>query len=265
MPNQMPAPPIHQGTAEVTFLTSVDPLPATVADHDAWRTGLIWRSTADVLAETQAYNCTAFEWSAYNTLAIPDIDPFLVGVVHGCDGHVNETEYRAEAEAALEAKQAWLIAREVWMGADHAESLQSAATTVSGTGDPLDVIDNLIQNHQDATKGGRSVVHVPRTLLGLLDDRLTRVGNRLQLADGTVVIPGPGYPTGSGAYGPDGASQTASQQWIYVTGPIEAALSPITTFPTRTPDQNQVTVYVQRAVIARFDPTFVMAGLATLS
>lgn len=263
-----PAPPISQGTTTTSLLTAADPLPPQVADYAAWRTGLTWRSPVDVLGETHPHDCNAMSWGERNDPAIPEVEPFTIGTVHGCSGKVNEAEVLAEATDALLSKQAWLIAREFWMGTNHTISMQAEASTVSGTGGPLDVIDFLVQNHQDATKGGRTIVHVPRQILGVIADNVDLVGNQLRLKDGTVVVAGPGYPTGSGTFGPDGASQTASEQWIYVTGPVEVGLSEVTITDAGNgvaSRQNLVEVYVQRQAIVRFDPTFTFAGKATLS
>lgn len=101
MPHYQPAPAIRQGTQQVNLLTSADPLPDTVASYARWRTGLSWRSTTLIAAETQPADCSAVTWSDQNAAAIPEIDPFTVGIVHGCDGFVDEDEFRSEAVDAL--------------------------------------------------------------------------------------------------------------------------------------------------------------------
>ena len=275
MPNEMPSPAVPQGTTEVNILTSVDPLPQEAAAYEYWRLGLTWRSTIDITAESQPHGCTDVMWSDRNDeLAIPAVKPFTIGTVHGCEGvlQASERQYETEAEQALINKQAWLVAHEVWTGEQGGLSLQSTATTLSGSGSVREVIAYAIYNHQEATKGGRSVVHIPYVALDEIADVVTRVGNRLQLVDGTVIIPGPGYPGGAGDWGPlsdaedpeSGATAGGGEVWVYVTGPMELALSATRVTPTHWHTGNLFQVHAQREVIARWDPTYVYAGLATL-
>jgi hypothetical protein len=59
--------------------------------------------------------------------------------------------------------------------------MQSEAAILSGvTGAPIKIIDYLVQSHQDATKGGRTIVHVPRQILGTIADSVDLVGNQLR-------------------------------------------------------------------------------------
>ena len=96
-----------------------------------------------------------------------------------------------------------------------------------------------VANYQDATRGGRAVVHVPYRALesasASLLDVVTRVGNRLVMADGTIVVPGPGYPGNAGNWGPltddndpdSGASVLSGEVFVYVTGPVQVGLGPV--------------------------------------
>lgn len=276
MANHLPSPPVRQGTTEVSLLTSADPLPADVAGYNRWRTGLTWRSTVDITAESQPNDCTTFSWAAPTDPTLPVVDTFTIGVVHGCDGRVDADEFADEGRAALEDKQAWLVGREVWTGADHPQSLQATATLVSGTASVRRTIADLVANYQDATKGGRAVVHVPYRALesaaASLLDVVTRVGNRLVMADGTIVVPGPGYPGNAGNWGPltddndpeSGAAASSGEVFIYVTGPVQVGLGPVADRSSDRPRANQVQALFERQVIARWDPTFVFAGKATL-
>ena len=164
----------------------------------------------------------------------------------------------------------------MWTGADHPQSLQSTATLVSGTASVRRTVADLVANYQDATKGGRAVVHVPYRALesasASLLDVVTRVGNRLVMADGTIVVPGPGYPGNAGNWGPltddndpdSGASVLSGEVFVYVTGPVQVGLGPVSDRSSDRPRANQVQALFERQVIARWDPTFVFAGKATL-
>lgn len=275
MSNEMIAPAIPQEATEVNLLTSVDPLPAERSAYDEWRLGLTWRSSVDIVAETQPHGCTDLMWTPRNEdLPQGTQKPFTIGTVHGCESLLRSEEavYEREGREALEAKQAWLIAREVWTGEQGGASLQSTATTSTATGSVREVVSALVAEHQDATLGGRSLVLMPHLGLDGMDDRLTRVGNRLQLADGTVVVPGPGFPNIPGNWGPlsdeedpeSGAAAASGEVWIYVTGPMQIAMNEIKVAPTRWTTGNLFEVHTQRQVIARWDPTHVFAGLATL-
>lgn len=275
MPNEMPAPAIPQEATEVNLLTSVDPLPAERAAYDEWRRGLTWRSSVDITAESQPHGCTDVMWSERNDdLELGAQGPFTIGTVHGCESLTlsEEALYEREGREALEAKQAWLIAREVWTGAQGGASLQSTGSSIGGSGSVSDVVSALVANHQDATQGGRSIVLMPYLGLDKMTERVTRVGNRLQMVDGTIVVPGPGFPNAPGNWGPltddddpeSGAAADDGEVWIYVTGPMQVAMSEIKVAPTRWTTGNLFQVHSQRQVIARWDPSHVFAGLATL-
>jgi hypothetical protein len=92
------------------------------------------------------------------------------------------------------------------------------------------------------------------------------------MADGTIVVPGPGYPGNAGNWGPltddndpeSGAAASSGEVFIYVTGPVQVGLGPVSDRSSDRPRANQVQALFERQVIARWDPTFVFAGKATL-
>lgn len=277
VPHFQPAPPIRQGQTAVNLLTAADQLPPEVRDYDRWKSGLTWRSTVDVAVSVAGY-CDAGEWDERTgSFPTPEFTPFTIRTVHGCEGQVDDGAYRREAFDALDDKAPWLIAREVWTGSQGQPGFQSAATDVGGGGNIRDVIAYLVANHQDATHGGRSIVHIPSVASGhtinLLD--LQRVGDRIVDKSGTVYVFGPGYPNEPGDWGPlsddedpDSAAAAASGEvWVYVTGPIEVGRGPQNVLDTGmgvAARMNLFEVQVQEPVIARFDTAHVFAGLATL-
>lgn len=270
-----PSPPVRQGQTPVSLLSSAERLPPEVRDYSRWRTGLAHRNTDAIGAETRARDCSGTEWSERETLELPEFDPFIIGTFHGCSGFIDDRRsYTTEANDALEDKEAWLIAREVWTGAQGGLSLQSTATDIGGTvGSVRDTIDALVARRQDTVKGGRTFIHLPRIGLGEIEEDVTRSGDRLTLPDGIVIIPGPGYPNTAGDWGPwtdpedpdSGAAAASGQVWIYATGPIELERGPIEVNDSGDGNaalMNLFEVYVQRPVIARWDTTAVFAGLA---
>ncbi len=263
-----PAPSVRSGTPEVSLLTSANQLPAGVRDYEVWRSGLGDRSTAAVAADARALCATGDRVAREDALAFSEFSPFDVYVVHGCAGHVDEALYRAEAERALEDKTAWLVARQLWTGSDSGNpSFQSEGVDIGGSGPVQNVVEYLIANIEDATSGGQAFVHVPTVGIGslMLNNYLSRSGGRLFTPTGHVVVPGPGYPSAPGSWGPDGSAAAASGEvWVFATTAVELGVGPVEVMDVSGPTadrQNLYEVYVQRPVLARFDTEFVFAAL----
>lgn len=273
-----PAPSIRPGSVPVNLLTSTAELPDRVRAYDKWRSGLTWRSIVSLSTDVGPQPCGTTDWP--EPVEDPDevrVTPFTIRAIHGCEGLVDSSEYESEITDALDDQAPWLIAREFWTGSQGGQSLQSTATAIGGTGDVSGVIDDLIANHQDATKGGRTIIHIPRRALsGLARDLgVKRAGTRLLLPDDTVVIPGPGYPNAPGNYGPlsdpddleSGTPAASGQLWIYATGPVMVGRGPVQVSDAGegvAARQNLVEFYAQQPAIVAFDSTHVFAGLADL-
>lgn len=265
-----PTDPTPLGSPDVTILTSADPLPSGVAAFDQWRTGVASRSMAAIVgASRELCGLDELDERAAEH-ALNEFVPFEVYTTHGCAGRVDEPQYRAEAETALADKTAWLVARELWTGASSGSpSLQSTATNIGGTGPVTNVVDHLLQNFEDATQGGRAMVHLPHIALSalFLANFVTRVGNRLLTPTGHIVVPGPGYPAGAGSWGPAGAAAASDEVWVYVSGIVQIGLGQVDVVEvTRgVSRQNLYEVYVKRPVLARFDTEFVFAAKAEVT
>jgi hypothetical protein len=203
-----------------------------------------------------------------------------------------EDEVAAEARAQLEAVTAWHVARELWTGefnttGQENPSLQAPfpgetdefdpSHILLGPLDPVEATSALYAAYEGETRhGGGAVLHVPSRAMPSLkaEAQLTQQGS-VFIGPNFVVSPGPGYPSGSGRFGPktlansDGASATAGQVWFYLTGPIEYALGPY--FRNLEGDEprwdrrmNRYQYWAERMAIVRFDPCSVWSTLVTL-
>lgn len=98
-------------------------------------------------------------------------------------------------------------------------SLQTAATTITGTYDVVEAIGVLEQSMADCY-GGTPMIHVPRGAVAHLNSymlvkeqgpNLVTVGNR------SIVVAAPGYRR----TGPDGSQAPAGHAWFYATGQVK--------------------------------------------
>lgn len=281
MPNAAPAPaqPIRPQAPEVSILTSANPLPADVAAYERWRTGLTSRNVHVVAGGTWPTDCYDGESEKAGIEAdADDLAEFLPTTIyshHGCAGRVDPEEYRAEAIAVLEARTPAMLAAELWTGAVSGNpSLVSTGIDITGflggSVSAADAIAVLAQSFSETTKGLEPTIHVPEVALGQLTaHNIQRHGNRIETLNGHPVISGPGYPA-SGAIGPSGSTPGAGQVYVYVTGPVEVAVSPITVLGTDEnavgsySRQNLVEFYAERQVIYRFPTAPVYALLVDL-
>jgi len=277
MPNAgpAPAPPISLAPPEVSLLTSADPLPPEVASYDRWRTGLAQRNISEMTAGLWQSDCVTETTKAdINDERIDEFVPVIVYTHHGCNGRVDEDEYRSEATAVLEAKAAYALGSELWTGAVSGNpSLQSTAIDLTGLlGGPVSVgagISVLTEAYSQAANGVMGTLHVPYTILHelTLNNLIVRTGNRLKTIIGQTVIPGPGYPS-SGNTAPEGSEEPAAGSYfIYITGPVQVGLGPVVITGTETNSvggyarQNLVEFYAEQAAIYRFpgQPVFAVA------
>lgn len=265
-----PAPPVRQGNPEVTLVSSANELPVDVRPYEQWRTGLAARGVSLITADARAL-CASGDLATVTAATDGEFEPFTVYVMHGCEGYVDEMAYRAEANAALADKTAWQVARELWTGTQSGNpSLQSSGVDLGGTADISNVVAALIANMEAELSGGQVFVHVPSIALpGLTNTNMvTRSGARLLTPQGHVVIPGPGYPSAPGDWGPDASAVAASGEvWVFATGPVEYAEGPVTVRDVGqgvAARMNLFEVHVTKPVIVRFDPSKVLAAKATV-
>lgn len=94
-------------------------------------------------------------------------------------------------------------------------NLQTGATSVTGTYDIVKAI-SILEGQMASCYGGVPLIHVPRSVTPYLSDHhlITKSGQVFKTDNGSIVIPGPGYP----GTGPAGQAATADTVWIYATG-----------------------------------------------
>lgn len=104
-------------------------------------------------------------------------------------------------------------------------NLQTAATVlVTGAVDVVEAIGRLEQAMAECY-GGTPLIHVPRGVTSHLaaHHQVTARGPRLLTANGSVVVPAPGYPGTS----PAGVTPTAGTTWLYATGSVKMLQSKV--------------------------------------
>ncbi len=149
-------------------------------------------------------------------------------------------ELRGRIEAAHRNNAKTLVERIFWTGGDFSTAqhlaedtavtetvggsivnLQTAATVlVTGAVDVVEAIGRL-EDAMATCYGGTPMIHVPRCVTAhlaanhQLDDNDD--GKVLHTRNGSIVVPGPGYPGTS----PAGATPAAGTKWIYATGRVK--------------------------------------------
>lgn len=195
-----------------------------------------------------------------------DFESWLFYVPDGCDVRPFYAEpWEARGEEALKAYTPWAVSRELATGESTGNpSLQSTAVDITGPGAVNVVVafSSLIRARVEAGYAGMATLHVPAWLMPAVEDHYLLDNSGGILSGGMLrVSPGPGYPGVS----PDETANItpgAGEGWIYVTGPVEYEVGPITVAPSEDQQQrltNNVEVYAERAGIVRFDPYGVFA------
>lgn len=205
--------------------------------------------------------------------AIPEFYPYDIYVPYACDWVVDEQTYRDDARAALDATSVYHVARELWMGDTEAlnPSLISEATDVSAADPvhPITAVGTLLEAWSNCTQQGGDgrfgpVIHAPYSIVTelLAKGVAAEIGDVIHGPAGSLVSPGPGYPTGNAAAPTDGAD--GADAWVYITGPVEYALGDLQVNPEGdaarfNPRMNRYEVTARRQAIHRFDPCCVFA------
>ena len=145
--------------------------------------------------------------------------------------------------AALQRSESWQVERAFWTGSApvgannlqvyphlaanaavlstgdlFAVTLQTAATTITGTVDPVEGLGWLEKRLADCY-GQQGVIHITPMIAVAMDayGLLKKVAQQLQTINGNLVAIGNGYP----GTGPDGTT-TAGAEWAYATGAVFA-------------------------------------------
>lgn len=272
---------VHPVAPEVSLVTSAHPMEGL--NSDGWAFGVTARDTLGT--PSGRFPRCADEEDVKDDVPdggdAPEFEPLWVYAVDGCEGRADVDRMRRSARAALDAKLAWEVARELWTGETTGNpSLQSTAIEITVDPAPAPVVvaaRALLANFEDCTKGSQAFLHVPSIVVDQLIDAdfARRSGNRLVTPLGHVVVPGPGYPNMPGDWGPlasDGAAEAAEGEvWLYVTGPVQFAQGDMV--ETSSGDApgvgtfarlNKTIVLPERLVLYRFPTDCVFAAKASV-
>lgn len=264
MAGKQPIPGIAPVAPAVSLVSSgARPLPADVN----WQSGVSWRSIACANAERYPDCDPSPSRAATVDITQPAFSPFNIALGYACDWVEDSAEHEREARAALDARTAWHLSRELWAGGNvdaTTPTLMSAATAIGTAAvHPVAAIGSLVSSWLDCTEAGGPILHVPSILIPSLfaNGQIAQQGDTYYGPLGSVISPGPGYPNTGAATGPAGANADANSAWIYVTGPVEYATGPITISETESwnPRLNRYEVHPTRRAIFRFDPCCVFA------
>jgi hypothetical protein len=123
-----------------------------------------------------------------------------------------------------------------------------------GTFDPLHGLGVLEELARQDSLGMDVFVHVPISVMPLIDAALTREGQLLRTKTGALVVADAGYSN----LGPDG-NPAVGGVWAYATGPVQVRLSDVSTYRVVDHLTNEVTWTADRLFAATFDPCNVHA------
>lgn len=294
----VPAPRIAPVSPGPSLLTSASRLPGNLD----WERGIRWASGC---AESFGLEfCPADPTrDVPGDGFIAHAQPFMVYTPVVCDLQTVDLSDQAPfASAITEAHTAYHVARALWMGEGVADVTDPQSETLPVTlrrvATPLlqgsaidldDAVGALLAEYEQATTGqGGAVIHMPSVLAPFALGGGTggaRVcwpeGNLYRGPLDSVVVPGPGYPLGSSTTGADGfgpltsagppeqyAGNSATEVWVYVSGPVEYAVTPVVVLPEGEQDRkpfrtNRYELWGQRQAIVRVDPCSVFAVKVT--
>jgi hypothetical protein len=282
-----------------SLLTAARPLPG----NPNWSTGIQYASMCQPSYGLQ-YCPPAVDNVLAGTNTMYHSMPFTIYTPISCDYPevVDVADLEGYVNDLTEIHTAAALAAALWAGTspfsdtllvydptDTAQpTLRRYGQDVSSAAGALDLddgISTLLVHYSIATGGnGGAVVHLPQALIATAlggGPNAARTawpeGNTYRAALGSVVSPGPGYPEGSSPPGPKGngpkigagenyAGNNGAQSWIYVTGPVEYAVTPIVVLPEAEQDRipfrlNRYQMWGRREAIVRFDPCACFATL----
>lgn len=290
-----PAPIIDPVAPAPSLLTSARPLPG---DVDWTRGGATWSPVCQP-TNVQPWCSGGATLGGPNARARVSSVPFTIYTPLACDrmsGEVNLSDLEPAARALTEVHTAKAIAEALWLGAGYAAA-DSAVPTLRNSAfnaanvaiaDLDDAIASLLVHYEIATDGeGGALIHMPSALAvyalggGAGGARICwPEGNIYRGPLGSVVVPGPGYPngvsvTGATGYGPGAPGgpyqgNANNESWVYVSGPVEYAVTPVRVVPEDDADRtvgparsNLYELWGRREAIVRFDPCKVFAVKVT--
>ena len=131
----------------------------------------------------------------------------------------------------------------------NARLASASANTIAGTFDPLSGIGTLEEAARDVSLGQDVFIHVPLSVVPLIDGALRREGQLLFTKTGATVVADAGYSN----VGPDGNPATGGV-WAYATGPVQVRLGDVLTGQVTDYRVNEIVNYADRLFAATFDP-----------
>lgn len=259
-----PVDPVQAAAPSVSLLSSS----RLITDGARWENGLAWRPE---------YCITAQGFSPCGDVVGKPVDP-AVGVQYyippayrvrdfctTLGGLLDEDRVRRQAEAIASFE----VAQELWTGAltvanpdiingaphTNLRLASTDATIVVGTGTLAERLGQLEESARRVALGQQVFLHVPIHMITPIANLLTRLGQTLYTALGSVVVADAGYP----GTGPAGTGTT----WMYATGPVQTRLSTVNVEfqPSETINRktNRQEIWADRQFAATFDPCIHMA------
>lgn len=169
-----------------------------------------------------------------------DYQPFFIEseVFHSTFGLPGEDRFKS-ALTQLEAATQKALERELWDGntaqadtnANNYLSKNSSVTVAAAGAYPADeALFHLEQALSTSPYGGNGVIHMTRDVASILNNRLVNTVSsetnlpKVKTRLGTEVVIGSGY-TGNGPTEAANKNASATNRWMYATGPVEVHLS----------------------------------------
>jgi hypothetical protein len=189
----------------------------------------------------------------------------------GCDDPSPGIDWNARAAISLAAYRAGAVSRELATG-EHVPSNLSLENTALALGPgPVNIgeaFSLLLQARVTAGFLGIHTIHLPMWLIPSADTAYLNSDTGQTAALGNVrVSPGPGYPGRNPTSVGVPANPATGQGWVYITGPVEFGLGPVSTPMDRESQRhrtNKTYWLAEQPAIVRFDPCGVFAVLARI-
>lgn len=288
----VPAPRISPVPPSPSLLSSARQLPGNLD----WERGIEWATGCyDSFVKEFCPASPTLDVAADGTFV--HTHPFTIYTPIVCDVTTVEMgDVEARATEITDAHTAYHLARALWMGDglppgdvdDEYPTLRRSAVALNQA-DAVDLDDGvaaLLAEYEQCSGGqGGALIHLPSLMVPFALGGGSG-GARVCWPEGTfyrgplgsVVVPGPGYPFGSSPDGPDGygpltgtgpdayEGNAADEVWVYITGPVEYALTEVRAMPESEQDRlvnftNRYEVWGMREAIVRFDPCCAFAVL----
>jgi hypothetical protein len=247
---------------------------------DRWVRGFSYEFYSQPEVELFTVNDSVVTNGVVGTSTLPrfkEYDPFFI---QGTDTRsyfgINGEDRFEIAKKQLEAATQKAVELELWEGvASTAETngndflRKTGAATVVDTGAlaPSTALMLLEQAVSSSPAGTNGVIHMTRDVASILGSRLMYLpvdggkSGKAMTRLGTEVIIGSGY-TGAGRLADSNTAASASNKWMYATGPIDVHLSKIEIVnenlgqgATVSTNTNDLTVRAVRSAAVYFDPS----------